>query len=122
MQQVSRPRTDLVDEWLQAALALSIEIFSERPPSPFGNRETLGCLNGSIRGAMRRAWPAVHILRIKGWMTLAAPYPRRLERRTEAAEGLIPPEDAVDEAFRRSRPGERQKGGVPQKISILSAF
>ena len=56
---------------------------------------------------------AVHILRIEGWMTLAALYPRKLERRTEAAEGSIPPEDAVDEAFRRSRPGERRGG--PQK-------
>jgi hypothetical protein len=42
--------TDPVDEWLQVALALSIEIFSERPPLPFGNCERPGCLNGSIRG------------------------------------------------------------------------
>jgi hypothetical protein len=42
--------TDPVDEWLQVALALSIEIFSESPPLPFGTRERLGCLNGSIRG------------------------------------------------------------------------
>jgi hypothetical protein len=41
---------DPVDEWLQVALALRIEIFSESPPLPFGNRERLGCLNGSIRG------------------------------------------------------------------------
>jgi hypothetical protein len=27
-------RTDLIDEWLQAALALSIEIFWERPLAP----------------------------------------------------------------------------------------
>ncbi|HEU4560387.1 MAG TPA: hypothetical protein VFS20_21230, partial [Longimicrobium sp.] len=30
--QVTRSRTDAVDEWLQAALALSIEIFLERHP------------------------------------------------------------------------------------------
>jgi hypothetical protein len=32
-------RSDPVDEWLQVALALSIEIFLERPPPPCGHHE-----------------------------------------------------------------------------------
>jgi len=43
-------RTDAVDEWLQVALALSIEIFLGESPRSFRNRGRLGCLNGSIRG------------------------------------------------------------------------
>ncbi|HEX9937783.1 MAG TPA: hypothetical protein VGB15_11695, partial [Longimicrobium sp.] len=65
-------RTDLIDEWLQAALALSIEIFWGETPRSFGNRERLGCLNGSIRRS--RGEPSrVHVLRTDGWMTIIRP-------------------------------------------------
>ena len=48
--QPSLARTDPVDEWLQVALALSIEIFLGEPCRSFCNRERLGSVNGSIRG------------------------------------------------------------------------
>ena len=92
--------TDAVDEWLRVALALSIEIFSERPPRPRGHSRKASCLNGSIRGSRdvsgRRTRPAHR------WLDGDhSPYPRRLRRRTEDREGSISPDDAVDEAVRR---------------------
>src|SRR5438128_12466587 len=82
-------RTDPVDEWLQAAPALSIEIFLERPPRSFGNRERLGCLNGSIRRSRgepgRRARPPHR------WLDDDHSASTKAGRRTEAAVGSIPP-------------------------------
>ena len=49
-------RTDPVDEWLQAALALSIEIFWRAPLAP-RQCSGPGCLNRSIRGITRRVRP-----------------------------------------------------------------
>ena len=96
----SPARADPIDEWLQVALALSIEIFLESPPRPGGHSRKAGCLNGSIRGSQdesgRRARPAHRWLNGEH-----SPYPRRLRRRTEDREGSIPPDDAVNEACRR---------------------
>jgi len=69
LQQVSCPlRTDPVDEWLQVALALSIEIFLERPLlDPAAGRE--GPAVSTDRSGDHEASPAVaHVPRIDGWM------------------------------------------------------
>ena len=80
--------------------------FLGETPRSFGNRERLGCLNGSIRRS--RGEPSrVHVLRTDGWMTIIRPIATKAGRRTEAAVGSIPPDDAVAEAFRRRRRGER---------------
>ena len=59
MQQVSCSRGNPAGEWLQAALALSIEKFFEDPSRPCGNRGRPGCLNRSI-GGHERAWRRAH--------------------------------------------------------------
>ena len=62
-------RTDAVDEWLQVALAVSIEIFlgGESPSILLQSRKAQ--LSQRIdQGMMRRAPVAVHILRIDDWM------------------------------------------------------
>jgi len=62
-------RTDAVDEWLQVALALSIEIFWESPLSPSAIAE--GSAVSTDRSGDDEASPvAVHILRIDDWMTI----------------------------------------------------
>ena len=62
-------RTDAVDEWLQVALALSIEIFWESPLDPSAIAE--GSAVSTDRSGDDEASPvAVHILRIDDWMTI----------------------------------------------------
>ena len=56
---------------------------------------------------------AVHVLRIDGWMTIITAS-TKLERCTQASECSIPPDDAVAEAFRRRRRGERPNRVSPQ--------
>jgi hypothetical protein len=59
-------RTDAVDEWLQVALALSIEIFWESPLDPSAIAE--GSAVSTDRSGDDEASPvAVHILRIDDW-------------------------------------------------------
>ena len=94
-------RTDPVDEWLQVALALSIEIFSERHPlDPSAIAEDSAVLTDRSEGH-EASLVAAHVLRIDGFMTIVAPHSRRLGRRREAEEGSGSPDDAVGEAFRR---------------------
>jgi len=91
--------------------------FLGESPRSFCNRGRLGCLNGSIRGDDEASPVAVHILRIDNWDDDHSLYPRRLERLTQDGEGSIPPDDAVDEAFRRRRRGERRERVSSKKIS-----
>jgi hypothetical protein len=103
------------DEWLQVALALEYRNSSERPPLPFGNGERLGCLNGSIRGD-EASLAAVHLLRIEGLATMGAPHPENWGDARKLRKAPVSPDDAVDEAFRRSRPGEGRKGVFHKKF------
>jgi hypothetical protein len=59
---------------------------------------------------------AVHLLCIDGWMTIITPS-TKLERCTQVSECSIPPDDAVAEAFRRRRRGER-----PNRVSLQKNF
>jgi hypothetical protein len=86
LQQVSCSRGNPAGEWLQAALALSIEIFFEEiPRAPAAIAE--GPAVSTDRSGVTSEPGAVHILRIESCVRVIAPYPRRLGRRTEAAEG-----------------------------------
>jgi len=62
-------RSDPVDEWLQVALALSIEIFLERPPDPAATHGRPAV--STDRSGDHEASPAVvHVPRIDGWMAI----------------------------------------------------
>ena len=62
-------RVDPADEWLQVALALSIENFLERDRRSLDSRVDPGSLNRLISGNHVTSPAVVHILRIDGWMT-----------------------------------------------------
>ena len=65
-------RTDPIDEWLQAALALRIEIFLERPLAPSAIAKG-SAVSTDRSGGPEASLVAVHILRIDGWMTIIRP-------------------------------------------------
>ncbi|HET7234241.1 MAG TPA: transposase [Longimicrobium sp.] len=76
-------------EWLQAALALSIEnFFEEIPRAPAAIAD--GSAVSTDRSGVTSEPGAVHVLRIERCVRVSAPYPRRLGQRTEAAEARIP--------------------------------
>ena len=115
MQQVSCSRTDPVDAWLRTWNALSIEIFLRDPSRPFGNREDPAVLTDRS-GDHEAGLVAVHNHRIEGWMRMGAPHPRRMERRTEAADAQVDPDDAVGEAFRAQKTGGCPKGSAAKNF------
>jgi len=69
LQQVSSPLTDLIDEWLQAAPALSIEILGERPLPPSAIAKG-SAVQTDRSGGHEESRVAVHVLRIDAWMTI----------------------------------------------------
>jgi hypothetical protein len=91
-------RSDPVDEWLQVALALSIEIFWRDPPHPVAI--TKGPAVSTDRsGDQRQVRSSCTSPRIDGWMAIICPIHEGGE--THGGQGgLDSPDDAVDEAFR----------------------
>jgi hypothetical protein len=96
-------RTGLADEWLQAALALSIAVFLGKDPLDPSSLVKGPAVSTDRSGGREASYVAVHLLGIEGRMATPAAHPRR---RTEAAEARNPPDDAVEDAFRRSRPAD----------------
>ena len=80
-----------IGEWLQVALALSIENFLQRPLAILSTIAAGSAVSTDRSGGHEARLAAVHILSISGWTARVPPHPRRLGRRTEAADGSAPP-------------------------------